>query len=148
LWNNRWLDRGVFRLVQGPGISRRGSRVTSMARPRTRNGGPRSGAPAGGARDSATSAEYLHQKVRQIRAAADKLQISNARRRGELVPVDEVRRRHEEILLMLRDRVLRVESVVPLLHDPNAIDALRFSMSLPFAWPAIARPRQRRLPAR
>jgi hypothetical protein len=33
-------------------------------------------------------------------------------------------------------------------HDPNAIDALRFSMSLPFAWPAIARPRQRRLPAR
>jgi phage terminase Nu1 subunit (DNA packaging protein) len=116
LWNNRWLDRGVFRLVQGPGISRRGSRVTSMARPRTRNGGPRSGAPAGGARDSATSAEYLHQKVRQIRAAADKLQISNARRRGELVPVDEVRRRHEEILLMLRDRVLRVESVVPLLY--------------------------------
>jgi phage terminase Nu1 subunit (DNA packaging protein) len=23
LWNNRWLDRGVFRLVQGSGISRR-----------------------------------------------------------------------------------------------------------------------------
>jgi hypothetical protein len=103
LWNNRWLDRGVFRLVQGPGIPRRGSRATSMARPRTRNGGPRSGAPAGGARDPATSAEYLHQKVRQIRAAADKLQISNARRRGELVPADEVQRRHEEILLMLRD---------------------------------------------
>ena len=32
-------------------------------------------------------------------------------------------------------------------HDPNAIDALRFSMSLPFVWPAIARPRQRRLSA-
>ena len=26
LWNNKWLDRGVFRLVQSPGISRRGSR--------------------------------------------------------------------------------------------------------------------------
>ena len=22
LWNNKWLDRGVFRLVQGSGISR------------------------------------------------------------------------------------------------------------------------------
>jgi hypothetical protein len=116
LWNNRWLDRGVFRLAQGPGISRRGSRATSMARPRTGNGDPRSGGPAGGVRNPATSAEYLHQKVRQIRAEADKLQISNARRRGELVPVDEVQRRHEEILLMLRDRVLRVESVVPLLY--------------------------------
>ena len=40
LWNNRWLDRGVFRLAQGPGISRRGSRATPMARPRTRNGDP------------------------------------------------------------------------------------------------------------
>ena len=87
-----------------------------MARPRTGNGDPRSGGPAGGVRNPATSAEYLHQKVRQIRAEADKLQISNARRRGELVPVDEVQRRHEEILLMLRDRVLRVESVVPLLY--------------------------------
>ena len=87
-----------------------------MARPRTRNGDPRSGGPAGGARNPAAAAEYLHQKVRQIRAEADKLQISNARRRGELVPVDEVQRRHEEILLMLRDRVLRVESVVPLLY--------------------------------
>ena len=103
LWNNRWLDRGVFRLVRGPGISRRGPRATSMARPRTGNGDPRSGGRAGGVRNPATSAEYLHQKVRQIRAAADKLQISNARRRGELVPVDEVQRRHEEILLMLRD---------------------------------------------
>ena len=26
LWNNKWLDRGVFRLVQGHGISRRGPR--------------------------------------------------------------------------------------------------------------------------
>jgi hypothetical protein len=72
--------------------------------------------PGAHGRDPATSAEYLHQKVRQIRAEADKLQIANARRRGELVPVDEVQRRHEEILLMLRDRVLRVESVVPLLY--------------------------------
>src|SRR3712207_34613 len=83
LWNNRWLDRGVFRLVHGPGISRRGSRATPMARPRTRNGDPRSGGPAEGVRNPATSAEYLHQKVRQVRAEADKLQISNARRRGE-----------------------------------------------------------------
>jgi hypothetical protein len=28
------------------------------------------------------------------------------------------------------------------MHDPNAIDVLRFSLSLPFAWPAIARPRR------
>jgi len=34
------------------------------------------------------------------------------------------------------------------MHDPNAIDALRFSVSLPFAWPALARPRQRHPPAR
>jgi hypothetical protein len=40
------------------------------------------------------------------------------------------------------------ESVAHPVHDPNAIDALRFSMALPFAWPAIARPRQQRLPAR
>jgi hypothetical protein len=26
LWNNKWTDRGVFRLAHGPGISRRGSR--------------------------------------------------------------------------------------------------------------------------
>ena len=33
-------------------------------------------------------------------------------------------------------------------HDPNAIDALRFSLSLAFIWPAIARPRQRHPPGR
>jgi hypothetical protein len=32
---------------------------------------------------------------------------------------------------------------VLVLHDPNAIDALRFKASLAFIWPAIARPRQR-----
>jgi hypothetical protein len=38
------------------------------------------------------------------------------------------------------------QEVALLVHDPNAIDVLRFSRSLPFAWPAIAR--LRRLPAR
>ena len=52
---------------------------------------------------SVSTSSGWYQKVRQIRAAADKLQIANARRRGELVPADEVQRRHEEILLMLRD---------------------------------------------
>jgi hypothetical protein len=33
-------------------------------------------------------------------------------------------------------------------HDPNAIDALRFSTALAFVWPAIAKPRQRRPPVR
>jgi hypothetical protein len=33
-------------------------------------------------------------------------------------------------------------------HDPNAIDTLHFSVSLAFVWPAIAKPRQRRLPVR
>ena len=44
---------------------------------------------------------------------------------------------------LLVQRVGSVRQQVPVLvHDPNAIDALRFSMSLPFAWPAIARPRR------
>jgi hypothetical protein len=60
--------------------------------------------------------EFLEQKCRLIRAEADKLQMTNARLRGELVPVDEVQRRHDEILLMLRDRVMLVETVVPLLY--------------------------------
>jgi hypothetical protein len=38
------------------------------------------------------------------------------------------------------------QSAAQQMHDPNAIDALRFSLSLPFGWPAIARPR--RPPAR
>ena len=134
LWNNRWLDRGVFRLAHGPGISRRGSRSRekAVARPRTRNGDQRSGYRSGGAarsvRNPATSAEYLREKVRLIRGEVDKLQMANARRRGELVSVDEVQRRFDDILLMLRDRVMRVESVVPLLHAAalaGGIEAMR-----------------------
>jgi hypothetical protein len=30
------------------------------------------------------------------------------------------------------------------LHDPNAIDAIGFTMSVPFVWHAIARRRKRR----
>jgi IS1 family transposase len=30
------------------------------------------------------------------------------------------------------------------LHDPNAIDTVRFRMSVAFVWPAIAKPRRRR----
>jgi hypothetical protein len=30
------------------------------------------------------------------------------------------------------------------LHDPNAIDAIGFTMSVAFVWPAIAKPRKRR----
>jgi hypothetical protein len=40
------------------------------------------------------------------------------------------------------------EQVPVLVHDPNAIDALRFSTALAFVWPAIAKPRQRRPPVR
>jgi hypothetical protein len=29
-------------------------------------------------------------------------------------------------------------------HDPNAIDAIGFTMSVAFVWPAIAKPRRRR----
>jgi IS4 transposase len=29
-------------------------------------------------------------------------------------------------------------------HDPNAIDTVRFRMSVAFVWPAIAKPRRRR----
>jgi hypothetical protein len=39
-----------------------------------------------------------------------------------------------------------IEGVPEEVHDPNAIDALRFSTALAFVWPAIARPRQRRPP--
>jgi hypothetical protein len=28
------------------------------------------------------------------------------------------------------------------LHDPNAIDAIRFSVSVAFVWPAMAKPRR------
>jgi hypothetical protein len=41
-----------------------------------------------------------------------------------------------------------VVTVLLEMHDPNAIDTLRFSVSLAFAWPAIAKPRQRRRPVR
>jgi hypothetical protein len=30
------------------------------------------------------------------------------------------------------------------MHDPNAIDAVRFTVSVAFVWPAIAKPRRRR----
>jgi len=30
------------------------------------------------------------------------------------------------------------------MHDPNAIDAVRFAASVAFVWPAIAKPRRRR----
>jgi hypothetical protein len=36
------------------------------------------------------SAEYLHQKVRLVRAEADKVALQVARLRGELLPADEV----------------------------------------------------------
>jgi hypothetical protein len=41
-----------------------------------------------------------------------------------------------------------VEGVPEKMYDPNAIDTLHFSISLAFVWPAIAKPRQRRLPVR
>jgi len=34
------------------------------------------------------------------------------------------------------------------MHDPNAIDTLRFGVSVGFDWPAIAKPRQLRRSAR
>jgi hypothetical protein len=90
-----------------------------MARPRGTTAewkfGRRPGV-ARGERNSATSAEYLQQKVRLVRAEVEKMQLTNARLRGELVPVDEVQARFDEIMWMLRDRVLLVETVLPLLH--------------------------------
>ena len=90
-----------------------------MARPRgttaERKFGPRSGA-AKGTRNSDTSAEFLLQKVRLVREQTDKLAMQVARLRGELVPADGVRERHEEILRMLHDRVMQVETVAPLLY--------------------------------
>jgi hypothetical protein len=41
-----------------------------------------------------------------------------------------------------------VEGVPEKMYDPNAIDTLHFIVSLAFVWPAIAKPRQRRLPVR
>jgi phage terminase Nu1 subunit (DNA packaging protein) len=62
-----------------------------MARPRTRDGDRRSGRrSAVPARDPATSAEYLHQKVRLVRATAEKVALQVARLRGELLPAAEV----------------------------------------------------------
>jgi hypothetical protein len=48
----------------------------------------------------------------------------------------------------VRDQVRRV-LVAGLgdVHDPNAIDAIGFTMSVAFAWPAIAKRRRRPRPA-
>jgi hypothetical protein len=41
-----------------------------------------------------------------------------------------------------------MDGILRQMHDSNAIDTLHFSISLAFVWPAIAKPWQRRLPAR
>jgi hypothetical protein len=42
----------------------------------------------------------------------------------------------------------QVDRVIPAgfgeMDDPNAIDAIDFTMSVAFVWPAIAKPRRRR----
>ena len=50
-----------------------------------------------------------------------------------------------EELVKAADRLLGGPDAVLVVHHPNAIDALRFGVSLAFVWPAIAKPRQRRL---
>ena len=47
----------------------------------------------------------------------------------------------EEELVKAADRLLGGPDAV---HDPNAIDAIGFTMSVPFVWHAIARRRKRR----
>jgi hypothetical protein len=45
----------------------------------------------------------------------------------------------------VRDQVDRVVLArLAQVHDPNAIDAIGFTMSVAFAWPAIAKRRRRR----
>jgi hypothetical protein len=44
----------------------------------------------------------------------------------------------------VRDQVDAVVASLGEVHDPNAIDAIGFTMSVPFVWHAIARRRKRR----
>lgn len=56
-------------------------------------------------------------RERYYTANAAKAELDVAQKRGELVPVAEVQRADELIVTMIRDRVMALESVAPLVMD-------------------------------
>src|SRR3954454_5376750 len=60
---------------------------------------------------------------------------------ASLLPVDLLQRRGDRLAVLVGHEVERVADQV---HDPNAIDALRVTVCLPFAGAGPARRRQRR----
>jgi phage terminase Nu1 subunit (DNA packaging protein) len=70
------------------------------------------------------SPELIRERTRLAKAQADKTELENATARKELLPAAEVARADEVIFAALRDRVLHVASVAPLLVDAAASDGL------------------------
>jgi hypothetical protein len=61
--------------------------------------------------------DYNRERTRLAKAQADKQEMENAVARGELLPAAEVAKADEIIFTALRDRVLHVESVTPVMCD-------------------------------
>jgi phage terminase Nu1 subunit (DNA packaging protein) len=57
------------------------------------------------------------ERARQAKAAADKLELENALARKDLLPSDEVSKTLEVSLAALRDRVMAITSVMPLIRE-------------------------------
>jgi hypothetical protein len=67
--------------------------------------------------------DYNRERTRLAKAQADKTEMENAVARRELLPAEDVAAADEIIFAGLRDRVLQVASVAPLLHDAAVSEA-------------------------
>jgi phage terminase Nu1 subunit (DNA packaging protein) len=65
------------------------------------------------------------ERARLAKEQADKTELENKLARGELLPAAEVAKADEVIFAALRDRIMAVQSVVPLLHDAALKDGER-----------------------
>jgi phage terminase Nu1 subunit (DNA packaging protein) len=64
------------------------------------------------------------ERARLTKEQADKTEIENQLARKELLPAVDVSRTYETLFTVLRDRVMAVASVAPLLHDAAAGEGL------------------------
>jgi phage terminase Nu1 subunit (DNA packaging protein) len=67
--------------------------------------------------DPESTPDFTSERTRLAKEQADKLQLENAVARGELLPAREVAKADEIIFAGIRDRVMAVQSVAPLLCD-------------------------------
>jgi phage terminase Nu1 subunit (DNA packaging protein) len=65
------------------------------------------------------------ERARLAKEQADKLDLENKLARGELVRAEDVLKTDEVIFAGLRDRIMAVQSVTPLLHDAALKDGER-----------------------